>query len=354
MPASVAGTDAGASAAKRKRQSTVDKEERQFIQHLNAELDDTAHDLEYIISELKHDSYRHIPRVAKMLRKGMFDKLEHEESVVSNDAFDVKVERFRNLRASHLITMLTTWEPGLVAKNEELQRVGRPKLLQWVLFGLGVKEHHPLPQEYPTLRWVHPFAEYSKLRYDQLGQRLQGLTTVTEQLDWYTLPGHFSLNIEAGLIRCNTVRGNDGEILNITYDFGEYDDWRIVKPYNYDTELASDAASTRIFLCPRFEKTSRFAIPKETIDWDFPGMTMPQSVIGAPPTTAAAASSSSALPAPPPRTRRPRRSECLRRRRAAARLRRSLLPKRRPLSRHSASVWRHMGVDSPDAPAPMA
>lgn len=271
-----ASTTSETACAKRKRLSrTIEKEERQVLSGLSNMFDDeTEVDLKYVISELEGPKKHHIGRVARLLRKGLLDKLDGLDDEAEN--VPDKVVKFKHLRQQDLVSFVSAFEPR--ADTTTLESLSRATLLRWVCFALHVKESTDLPSEFPTLRQWTPLKEYLKIAYNTLGRRLQaivGATTLRED----TIAGFFSIDMRSNRVYANTATDEAGATLFIDVDLNGATDWTIEKPFSRDAVLKSATLDCFTKLAGRLQKTKGTAIPPEGAGWDLPSQ-LPRCIIG--------------------------------------------------------------------------
>lgn len=110
LMASVAASE---SAKKRRTVRTVVKEERMLRQTLGSVMDEDEEDqVNFVTSELSGPK-RHLARiVGKLLRKGTLELMNNKQSTEVEELED-SVERWRNMRLSHLQQMVVSFEPEL-------------------------------------------------------------------------------------------------------------------------------------------------------------------------------------------------------------------------------------------------
>ena len=293
MPAiSVCGSEVGGS--QRNRKSTIVKEERILTESLANCLDDTDLDRQFIQSELLDGPQsRHIPKVARLLRKGVLDKVDCNGQVIRQDEqLDPRCTKFRNLKSDNCRSMLQAWEPTLADKN--LDEVCRPKLMRWVCFALGVREGTDIPSDFPTLRTVLIFCDYTQVRYVEMGERLKALRDV-ENLAEADVPGLFDLLKDEGKIQCNVLKDNQGEPITFDYSFDGADDWVVLNNFTGNAKIHSEQMSQTTELATRMLRTTGHRLPEETHDWNIDLGRLPASVISATAATAVPATARAAL-----------------------------------------------------------
>lgn len=283
---SVAGSDIGGN--KKRRASTLAKEEKQFLSKLADELDDTETDLAYIMSELRGAQSHHVDRVAKMLRKGTFDKMLREEEGEEEEELDDRIQRYRQLKVSHMTKMITTWHPQLQDRAGEISNLGRPKLLLWITYALCVKETMPLPSEYPTLRNMTILSKYMEARYIRMGSRLSSLVTA-QDIATTTISPYFVLHLETNIVECTVLKNGDGS--NVTYEFPfvNITDWVMSKSYTTAACISSNTLSSTVTLAGRMQSSIGVTLPTEDSNWNLTPQELPACVIGGPPVAGAAA-----------------------------------------------------------------
>lgn len=180
-----------------KRARTIQKEQRQMVNLLSSELDHTEDDVRYIVDQVNGPQRHNATKLATILRKGILDKLLAGGTDEEDDTLGAKQTKFRNLQVSQVVSLIVFLVPQLGNKRADLTAVGRPKLMSWLLFGLGVKETTELPTDFPTLRSLSGLGAFCAVRHQKLGARLAPLATVADLSD-FTLPGYFSIDKSAG------------------------------------------------------------------------------------------------------------------------------------------------------------
>lgn len=271
------------SGRKRKLAKTQQEEERTLAQSLdNVFASEHGINLQYITDQLSGPQGFLVDTVVALLRQGVLEKAYNaaaqRDSVLDDDCI-----RYRNLKGSHIVQMILVWEPSLQRPEDDLKNVCRSTLLKWVLFALGVKESFMLPTPYPSLREVSGLAQYTKLRYEDLGCRPKPLVAQgVQEINADLIHGYFTMDMQNSKVVCHVLSDAQGHAKSFDFDYEGESDWKILKGMSLDAVLVSEATGDTVRLAGRVKKSLGDTLPPETMEWAIAEARIPAAVSSPP------------------------------------------------------------------------